>query len=68
LPKPKDYVYICEDSKVSWVDERKGGEHCRRFPKFGIEEWHKENGCFYGDDEETKEETPKGKKQKTSKK
>jgi len=59
-------VYICEDSKVSWVDERKGGEHCKRFPKYGIEEWHKKHGCFYGDEEETATE-PEAKKQKTKK-
>jgi hypothetical protein len=68
LPKPKKYVYICLDSKVSWVDVPKGGEHCQRFSDKGIEEWHKAEGCFYGGDEEEEEDKPEVKKQKTSKK
>jgi len=65
LPKPKKYVYICLDSKVSWVEVPRGGEHCQRFPDKGIEEWHKAEGCFYGGDEEVEEEEkPEAKKQK----
>jgi hypothetical protein len=64
LPKPKDYVYICEDSKVSWVEVREGGKHFEHYPDKGIEKWHKDEGCFYGSDEE---ETSEPKKQKTSK-
>jgi hypothetical protein len=65
LPKPKKYVYVCLDSKVSWVEVPKGGEHCQRFPDKGIEDWHKAEGCYYGGEEE---QQPKPKKQKTSKK
>jgi hypothetical protein len=65
LPKPESYVYICEDSKVPWVKVPEDGEHYQRYPDQGIEEWHKEHGCFY--DGEGKEE-PEQKKQKTGKK
>jgi hypothetical protein len=59
-------VYICEDSKVSWVEVPKGGKHFKHYPDKGIEEWHKEEGCFHGGNEE--EGQPEPKKAKTSKK
>jgi len=65
LPKPPKYVYMCLDSKVSWVEVPKGGQHCKHYPDKGLEEWHKANGCFYGDEEE--EDKPKAKKAKTEK-
>ena len=68
LPKPKDYVYICEDSKVSWVEVPKGGDHYKHYPKLGIEEWHKAHGCFYGDEEETKEKEKEAETKKQKKK
>jgi hypothetical protein len=61
LPKPKSYEYIYEDSKVSWVEVPKGGKHFEQYPDKGIEEWHKEEGCFYGGNDE---EGPEAKKQK----
>jgi hypothetical protein len=62
LPKPEKYTYICLDSKASWVEVPEGGEHFKRYPNKGIEEWHKAEGCFFGDEE------PKPKKQKIEKK
>ena len=59
-------MYICEDSKVSWVEVPKGGKHFKHYPDKGIEGWHKDEGCFYGSGDE--EEVPEPKKQKTSKK
>jgi len=51
---------------VSWVEVPKGGKHFKHYPDKGIEEWHKDEGCFYGSGDE--EEVPEPKKQKTSKK
>jgi hypothetical protein len=55
---------MCEDSKVSWVEVPKGGKHFEHYPDKGIEQWHKDEGCFYGGDEE---EIPESNEQKTSK-
>lgn len=55
---------MCEDSKVSWVEVPKGGKHFKHYPDKGIEDWHKEQGCFYDSNEE---ETSEPKKRKTSK-
>lgn len=63
-PEPDNMVYICEDSKVSWVKIPEGGTHFGHYPELGIEEWHKKHGCFYGDE---KDEEPEAKKQKTTK-
>ena len=59
LPKPESYVYICLNDKVPWVDVPEGGEHYGRYPKKGIEEWHRANGRFYGGDEEEGKPKPK---------
>src|ERR1700755_1049110 len=45
LPKPKDYVYMLLDSKVSWVEVPKGGKHFEHWPEKGLEEWHIHEGC-----------------------
>lgn len=63
MPKEEEMVYMCEDSKVSWVKIPEGGEHFGHYPNTGIEDWHKEHGCFYGDENEE----PESKKQKTKK-
>lgn len=54
---------MCEDSKVSWVEVPKGGKHFKHYPDKGIEEWHKDEGCFYGGEGEEEEEA-ESKKQK----
>jgi hypothetical protein len=59
LPKPKKYVYMCLASKASWVEVPEEGEHFKGYPDKGIEEWHKEEGCFYGGDEEEQPEQKK---------
>jgi hypothetical protein len=53
---------MCLDSKVSWVEVPEGGDHFKHYPDKGIEDWHKDEGCFYG------EEEPKKKKPKKTKK
>lgn len=54
-------MYMCEDSKVSWVNVPEGGDHFGHYPDKGIEEWHKEHGCFHGDENDE----PETKKRKT---
>jgi hypothetical protein len=56
---------MCLDSKVSWVEVPEGGDRFKRYPEKGIEEWHKDEGCFYGGEEPAAEVKEQNKKRKT---
>ena len=48
LPAPREREHIMLDSKASWVRVR-GGKQDRCFPLYpeeGIEDWHRQRGCY----------------------
>lgn len=50
---------------MSWVEVPEGGDHFKRYPDKGIEEWHKDEELFCGGEEPAAEVKEKNKKQKT---